>query len=448
MLKTMSTVFLERENLESQEKLRLTHEPAPINLHIYQPPRLLRVDYQNQTRTVFDITGEGAGRVGFNQKITEESYRPLIEEGILGSDEISWNLYGVTADWMEKFHPELISTLRSQIDQGASPPVGDTYLHIIFPFLSNDHKNMLMEISKRSYKERWGADMETVWLPESAVDEATVTCLVQNRIKGVHLREHQVKTSNRNNVQSISSTSGEILAIIGHNELSGVIGFDKPWADAFFYKWQKESRDRGYSPRLSIDGETLGHWWKKDEGAFAFTKYLLKYLNEGINGSHIDHSLTKNIPKAEIVNNTSWSCIDDGVGRWKGNEACHCALPKDYHDAQRVRSSKKDLFNKLSTASERIDDSLDNYLPGWREVYVEWFMSQRSKLATGQAISAKMFKDPTIEKLFLSAYTRDLGWTSCGWFFGDVNGFERQIPANSLSAIASINGWADIIPTK
>ncbi|KKT65580.1 MAG: hypothetical protein UW60_C0041G0001, partial [Candidatus Woesebacteria bacterium GW2011_GWA2_44_33] len=28
----------------------------------------------------------------------------------------------------------------------------------------------------------------------------------------------------------------------------------------------------------------------------------------------------------------------------------------------------------------------------------------------------------------------------------DVNGFERQIPANSLRAIAEIMSWPDIIP--
>jgi len=68
-------------------------------------------------------------------------------------------------------------------------------------------------------------------------------------------------------------------------------------------------------------------------------------------------------------------------------------------------------------------------------------ISQKSSLATGLPISAEILKDKTIEKLFLSAYIRDMGWTSCGWFFGDVNGFERQIPANSLRAIAEIMSW-------
>ncbi|KKT81342.1 MAG: hypothetical protein UW80_C0053G0001, partial [Microgenomates group bacterium GW2011_GWC1_44_9] len=77
---------------------------------------------------------------------------------------------------------------------------------------------------------------------------------------------------------------------------------------------------------------------------------------------------------------------------------------------------------------------------------IDWFLRQRPSLARGSAISAEIIGDKNIEKLFLSAYIRDLGWTSCGWFFGDVGGFERQIPTNSLRAISEIMGWPEIKP--
>lgn len=442
----MSSACLEKERVVIKEKLRLSYDPAPINLHLYQPPRLLKIAYGNNSQTVFDITGKSKNFPGFNQQITTESYAPLINDGILANPGMSWNLYGVTADWMEVNHPELINTLKDQIASGATPPVGDTYLHIIYPFLNRDHKDMLLEISKQVYKMRWGVDMDTVWLPESAVDQDTLSSLVAGGIKGVHLREHQIYQNRPGNLHEISTEEGKIIAITGHNHLSGIIGFDKPWADNFFNKWLDLSKQLGYSPRLSIDGETLGHWWKQTEGAFGFTKYLLKYLNDGLDGQRLDHSVPQQIPEGKVVNNTSWSCLDTGVGRWQGSDNCYCALPNNYDDAQKVRLSKRDLYTKLSLTSARIDDSLDTYLPGWRELYVEWFLTQRNSLATGVPISASMLGDKTLEKLFLSAYIRDLGWTSCGWFFGDVNGFERQIPANSLKAIAQIQHWQDIVP--
>lgn len=444
----MAVISLEKEKIKTKETLALSHEPAPINLHLYQPPRLLRIQYKNRQDTIFDITGRSDSSEGFNEQITAESYKPLITEGILANKNVSWNLYGVTADWMEVCHPELICALQNQIADGATPPVGDTYLHIIYPFLSRDHKDMLMQISKRVYKERWGAEMETVWLPESAVDSDTISSLISAGIKGVHLREHQLQTNNQGNIFRVDQKNGSILTIVGNNHLSGIIGFDKPWADAFFNKLHQTNIHHGFAPRLSIDGETLGHWWKKDEGAFAFTKYLLRYLDGGLDGKNLDYSIPRDIPEANVVENTSWSCLDHGVGRWQGSDNCYCGLPGNRDEAQKVRASKKDLYAKLIVASERIDQSLDSYLPGWRELYIEWFLTQRNNLAVGESIKATMFKDSTLEKLFLSAYIRDLGWTSCGWFFGDVNGFERQIPANSLKAISQICNWPDLAPQK
>ena len=442
----MSSVCLEQERVINNEQLHLTYDPAPINLHLYQPPRILRIIFENKSQTVYDISGNSNSSTGFNQKITEESYAPLINQDILANPSLSWNLYGVTGDWMSVYHPELLETLKHQIDNGAKPPVGDTYLHIIYPFLSREHKDMLLQISKQVYRERWGVEMETIWLPESAVDQDTISSLVASGIKGVHLREHQIIQPKPANIHRLATKEGEIFAITGHNHLSGIIGFDKPWADSFFRTWQDVSKELGYSPRLSIDGETLGHWWKQGDGAFGFTKYLLRYLNEGLNGQYLDHSTPQNIYEASVVDNTSWSCMDNGVGRWKGSNDCYCALPSNHQEAQKIRESKKDLFTKLTLVSTRIDEALNLYLPEWRELYPSWFLSQRNNLATGSGITASMFSDQTLERLLISAYIRDLGWTSCGWFFGDVNGFERQIPANSLKTIAQIMKWSDVIP--
>ncbi len=437
----------ELETLNSQELYEsLSFEPAPINLHLYQPPRYLKIDYENSERTVFDITGKTKNFPGFNHQITQESYLPLTDHQILADTNVSWNLYGVTGDWLEINYPSVINELRFQIEKGAKPPVGDTYLHIILPFLSHEHKNMLLRISQAVYKQRWGVDPETIWLPESAVDSDTLNTLVENNYLGVHLREHQLSSHRFANLYGVNSGHGKILAITGNNHLSGKIGFDKPWADKFYAEWSRQAKYFDHAPRISIDGETLGHWWKKDNGAFDFTLYLLRYLREGYGWNNLDFK-PQGIPDASLVENTSWSCLDSGLGRWTGSEECSCQLPSNRYEATFVRASKKDLFEKLYLASERLDASLDQSLPGWREVYIDWFLRQRISLATEQAISASFIGDKNLEKLFLSAYIRDLGWTSCGWFFGDVGGFERQIPANSLKAISQVMNWPDVAPS-
>jgi hypothetical protein len=395
--------------------------------------------------TVFDITGTTTSSPGFNHQITRECYLPLTNKGILADENISWNLYGVTADWLDLNYPQIIQVLKNQIESGSKPPVGDTYLHTILPFLGTKHQDMLLTIGKTVYKERWGVDPETIWLPESAVDSDTLSSLAKGGILGVHLREHQTHAQSPGNLFAVETKHGKILIISGHNHLSGRVGFDKPWADAFFDDWSGHATRLGYTPRISIDGETLGHWWKEGDGSMDFVKYLLRYLKEGHHGKQLDFS-SKNIPDAGLIENTSWSCLDTGLGRWKGDSHCHCGLPGNEHLAHQIRASKRDIFEKLLVTDARIDESLDSYLPGWREVYIDWFLSQRRNLAGGLPVSAEILHDKKLERLFLSAYIKDLGWTSCGWFFGDIAGFERQIPANSLKAIAEIMNWPDIIP--
>lgn len=442
----MSSAKTEIESRLNPEKLKFSRDPAALHLHLYQPPRHLLINYQNKTIPVFDITGQSDSFPGFNERITKESYQPLITENFLSHPSLSWNLYGVTADWMAHTHPELISKLQQQIETGSPPPVGDTYLHIILPFLSRPHKDMMLTIAKRSYQSRWHCEMESVWLPESGVDQDTIDALVSANIKAVHLREHQVRASVPDSIYRLTSKAGEIAAIVGHNHYSGIIGFAKPWADSFFRELKQYRDVLGHSPRLSIDGETIGHWWKRDEGSFAFLKYFLQYLDNGLDSQNLNYQTKENFPSATLVENTSWSCLDDGLGRWQGSTNCSCALSNNHDEAALVRKSKKDLFNKLTLASDRLDAELDSYFADWRELYIEWFLAVKENLANNAPVSASMFGDKNLERLFISAFIRDLGWTSCGWYFGDVQGFERQIPANSLHALSQINNWLELRP--
>ena len=434
-------------NQEEEILEQLALESAPIHLHLYQPPRVLNISINNRDVAVFNISGTSSSFSGYNHQIVAESYRPLAQKDLLSDPNISWNLNGVTADWLEAYYPDLITDLKNQVDKEAKPPVGDTYLHIIFPFLGTEHKDMLLQISHRVYRERWGVDQETVWLPESAVDMDTLSVLAKNNIHAVHLREHQTTGQKRDNFMAIKTKYGKIGIISGNNYLSGKIGFDKPWSDSFFDDWYIQSQHLGYAPRISIDGETLGHWWKAENGSFEFTKHLLSHLNDGREGRKLLFK-PDTIPEVKLIEKTSWSCMDSGLGRWKGDNGCRCALPQNEYLANKIRFLKRELFEKLTIAGSRIDTSLESILPGWRPLYIEWFLGMRQNMARGLPISAEFLKDKSLEKLFISAYCRDMGWTSCGWFFGDVDGFERQLPKNSLIAISEIMNWPDVRPIQ
>jgi hypothetical protein len=237
-------------------------------------------------------------------------------------------------------------------------------------------------------------------------------------------------------------------------DLGRTLAYDRPWADAFTDTWSEIAEARGHIVRVAVDGETIGWHWKETEGSFLFADWLVSYLKNGHDGHKVPLKESAEIPYATLVENSSWSCLDDGVGRWQGADSCSCDLPGDQHAADTVRHSKRDLYTKMRLAGGRIEEQLDSLyngagdgtgLPLGRVAYMNWFLSQRTALARGEAVTFSNLPEDQ-RSVFKLTLLRDIGSTSCGWFFGDVAGYERQIPANCLSTIAELTGWEDVRP--
>ncbi len=428
--------------------------PSLLHFHIYQPPRILRLDSDTGSQEIFNISGMDRVEGGYNHAITGQSYRNLIEHGILTDPLVSWNLYGVTADWMNEFEPDLLRKLQER-PETALKPVGDTYLHVIMPFFSDDHKRMLFRMGNLVYKEHWGTSPDVLWLPESAVDTATLTAMAAEGIPGVLLRNHQIHADVGASAYQVETGKGRITVFPNDGDLGRTLAYDHPWADVFTDTWSEVAATRGHMIRVAVDGETIGWHWKEADGALLFADWLVTYLKDGHNGHKIPLPEAGEIPQATVVENSSWSCLDDGVGRWQGSDSCSCDLPGDRLAADIVRHSKRDLYTKMQRASARIENQIDSLYQGagdgtglslGRVAYMNWFLSQRRFLARGEPVSfAGLPADQ--QSLFRLTMLRDIGSTSCGWFFGDVEGYERQIPANCLTAIAEFTGWEDVRPT-
>lgn len=437
-----------------QAEQTATEYTAALHLHCYQPLRVLVLDTPSGSREVFNIEGLDRVEGGYNHWITGRSYRRLYEEGILANEHVSFDLYGVTTDWLREHEPDIVQGLQEQCRNGAPKPVGDPYLHLIFPFLTDVHKRTLIRLGKTVYREYWGADPEVFWLPESAVDTATVAALSAEGIPGLLLRDYQLMAETGASSYKVATPTGYVTVYPGDAELSQKIAFDHPWADAFTDQWAHRVSQRKHAIRVSVDGETLGHHWTADAGAIEFIRWQMEYLSKGHNGNTVIFQGEQAVPIAHIVDNTSWSCLDDGLGRWQGADTCSCDLPGDQEAAQAVRRSKRDLHTKMQLASGRIENLLDSHMPGVmdetgfpvaRQAYIDWFMTQRYALAQGAPVTVDGLPEDQ-RQLFRLTLLRDVGWTSCGWYFGDVEGYERQIPANCLTAIAEETGWDDVRP--
>lgn len=427
--------------------------PALLHFHIYQPPRILRLESDIGPVDIFNISGMDRIPGGYNRAITDASYRNLVEYGILSDPLVSWNVYGVTADWMNEHEPDLLYNMQHRPDT-AIKPVGDPYLHVIFPFLSDLHKRTLFRMGNMVYKEHWGTSPDVIWLPESAVDTPTLRALAAEGINGVLLRNHQIRAEIPASTYQIVTESGAITIFTNDGDLGRMMAYDHPWADSYADRWSETANTRGHTVRVAVDGETIGWHWKEADGAFKFTEWLISYLKSGHNGNTIPIQASGEMPLATLVEESSWSCLDAGVGRWQGADGCSCDLPGDHTAAARVRASKRDLYTKMQQASVRIESELDSLyngagdgtgLPLGRVAYMNWFISQRSQLARGEPLSFSSLPEEQ-RNVFRLTVLRDIGSTSCGWFFGDTEGYERQIPANCLRTIADISGWDDVRP--
>lgn len=456
------------DTLPTQEILKLPPSTPPIfHLHLYQPLRYLAVELNGATKTIFDIRGEEKGEGGFNLRIFRNSYTRLLEGGFLTHPYVGFDLFGITADYLNAHHKEFIENLREKVNNGANLPTADPYFHFIFPLIDDIHKRMWFRYGIEDFKRRFGKYPKSMWLPEMAVDLKTLAALavefqrIGEELPYIWLRDYQVDSSEKSPAYKISTPEGAVVVIVTNTSLSGSIAFNKPWADNFAGGWARNVQE-GICARVAIDGETFGEHWGEDDGAFLFLNWLLNtHLPDYIRNLNLLPNLAINfndLPTAQVREGTSWSCVDNEGGgpalkRWTGEEGCWCDLPKDNPDlANKIREEKRSLWEKMTLASRRIDNELDSLfqgevdptgLPRWCGEYLKWFTSQRENLAWGRPVEVRSL--PSNWQIpFVLALLRDVGRQSCAMFFG--GGYERQIIINSLTTIAELTGWEDVRP--
>lgn len=462
------------EQVSTPERLVLLKNPIGFNHgHYYQPPRYLAISYEGQTQEIFDITGTENKditreyQMGFNEKLARLTLAPIstpytdlrgVEHAApLSNSMYSLNIFGVYADWirhnMPSDKPGGWEAIKKAVVESGQFPVGDPYLHLILPTLSHDTQRMLQRMGNHVYKELWGQSPTFTWMPELACDMGTLTALREEGIHGVVVRRSQLRslTPEGKNAPAfiIQTAAGPIMAVVGDDDLSREVSFDHPQADLFVPHGQAkggEYQGKNYGRVALSDGERFGEHWKKEDGAFDFLVWrdihLQSLVNAGILTRDIDFS---KMPEATLAGEyTSWSCAD-GIDRWTGQ--CYCDLESlAQNEKEFVRAEKQDLFGKMQKALTMTEAMLDAVstedktgVKQWRNEFIAWFDGQRENLAKGLPLTTEGSNlSPLYQKWFLVEATLLIGSTSCGWFFGPVDSYERQLPRNTLAAVSSL----------
>ena len=415
-----------------------------IHGHFYQP---LRKD---------PFTGRIPKEVGadpwdnFNQKVTAECYRPNVQLGNL--EHISFNVGPTLLERLQEADPEtyegIIAADKQNVQKhGVGNALAQAYNHTILPLATERDKQIQVRWGIADFQARFGRKPDGMWLPETAVDYATLEAVVREGIQFVILAPWQasdpcVDTTGPYRVPLPSGHS--ITAFFYDAHLSGKIKPDPrtPYSAQEFVRfslpmrldilksWSKEDQ----LLLLASDGENYGHTVLGRE-RFLYEVVHREAFEGGYQVTSLSRYLLQHPPVREtgIRENTTWSCRH-GLERWKG----HCGC---------IRQGTGEWKNPLRHALDELARLLDGYYEttvgglklkptqllydyinvrlGW--VDVQQFLASHG----GQDLSND--EAATVVTLLESQYYRQLMFTSCGFFFEDLNRIE---PRNDIKFAA------------
>ena len=200
-----------------------------VHGHFYQPPRLDPFT----GRTPSDPTAAPAR--DWNTRISDDCYRPNAELGNFGA--MSWDLGPTLAGWMGSDEGDAVA-YRGFVD-GDRGRLGlaQPFHHTILPLASPGDRRTEIRWGLRDFAWRFGRRPTGVWLPETAVDLATLRELADAGIEHTILAPWQVTGLDTRRPVRIDLGDGRSMVVAVYDGLlSAAVSFEPDAtvdADAF-----------------------------------------------------------------------------------------------------------------------------------------------------------------------------------------------------------------------
>ena len=174
-----------------------------IHGHFYQPPRenpwLEAVEAQESAYPYHD----------WNERITAECYAANARARILDGENriveivnnyesMSFNFGPTLLSWLEVKRPDVYAAIleadRKSAERfsGHGSAIAQPYNHAILPLADPRDKATQVAWGVRDFERRFGRPAEGMWLPETAVDTASLEALAAAGIRFTILAPHQV----------------------------------------------------------------------------------------------------------------------------------------------------------------------------------------------------------------------------------------------------------------
>ncbi|HEX6559662.1 MAG TPA: DUF3536 domain-containing protein, partial [Longimicrobiales bacterium] len=354
-----------------------------IHGHFYQPPR------ENPWLEAIELQDSAYPYHDWNERITAECYAPNAASRILDGAgrilrivnnyaSISFNVGPTLLSWMELHAPD---TYKAIIDAdvasrerfgGHGSALAQPYNHMIMPLATAADKRTQVLWGLYDFRRRFKRDPEGMWLPETAVDIATLETLAECGITFTILAPNQaarVRTLDGGAWRSVDERSLDTSRPYLQNLPSGrsivIFFYDSTVSRAVAFEGLLKNGEIFAERLLSIfhsgaarhigniatDGETYGHHHRHGDMALAYALYniestgLARLTNYG-------RYLQERTPEheVEIGELTSWSCAH-GVERWRSDCGCTTGGP-----AGSVQTWRKPLRDALDWLRDKITE--------------------------------------------------------------------------------------------
>ena len=397
----------------------------------------------------------------WNERITEECYRPNAERGTL--EHASWNIGPTLTEYLEDAAPDVLAGFAAADVAGggdtSGPGVAQSFHHTILPLAAHHDRRTEILWGARDFEHRFGRRPRAMWLPETAVDLPTLRLLAETGVGATILAPWQAEAQHLEpRPYRVDVGGGQHVAVAFYDaDLSASISFEPSVtadADAFArervgpHLWTGTSDGTPPLVVIASDGELYGHHQHfrdlflhrlvapsvdtPDRGFDVVT--LATALEEAPGGPH---------PEIRIRDRTSWSC-HHGVLRWSGE----CPDAAD----GRWKAPLRAALDRLAGGIDVVAEELARDLPGmgdlWaaRNRYVDVVIGAQD----GDAFAAGCLRPgsaaadrPRLLAILEAQRWRLAMFASCGWFWEEPARQEtRQVLRAAARAARLMDGLA------
>lgn len=420
----------------------IKHQFLCIYGHFYQPPR-------EDPFTGRIHTEPGAAPFeNYNEKITEECYRPNAKAGNLAM--ISFDLGPTLASWLERRHPDVYQAFIDADRQhrqryGVGNALAQAYNHSILPLATTRDKRTQIRWGLDDFAHRFGHPADGMWLPETAVDQETLSILAEEGVRYTVLAPWQAaEPITPGEPYRVALPGGRSITVFFYNgPLSAGVSFQDEVtsnADIFMATHLRKQLDEAKVTRgedqlivVASDGELYGHHKPMRD---LFLRYLLRDSapSQGFEVTSLGRYLETHPPQRTVTLRmpSAWSCAH-GVARW--DTGCDCT-EGDASWKHGLRTALNHLAVRLDTLyAERTATALtDPWVTrdAWLGVRNRWMSGREFWMRYGAKSRRPLrrVRGEALKQLLEAQYYAQAMFTSCGFFFEDL---ERIEPRNDIA---------------